>query len=386
MASFPSVTTNIYLPALPDLTQSLRGTMARGQATVAVYLVGLACGQLIYGPWSDRVGRRPPLLIGVAIYLLASMGCANVTTMNGMIALRFLQAVGACSGLLISMAVVRDRFDRQASARILSLLLTIRSVGPIVAPLAGGVIMTWLGWRAIFWAVVLFGAVLGSAAYFGLEESRTELVAVRARSESPLDAYAAILKNPRILGYMLTGGLNFCCLFAWIVCAPYLVIGVYKVPALYFSLIFASIAAGVMIGAHLNRRLLESYHSDRVLSCAAPGAAAAAAILLVDALTHFGGLSGILLPLFAVTASLGLVSTNATAGGLAVDPARAGAASALFGASQFAAGGLTAMAAAHLSSQPALAMAALIMICSTGALIFPLRLLAQRRAAALSPG
>lgn len=352
--------------------------MAQGQGTLAVYLVGLACGQLVYGPWSDRVGRRPTLLIGVAIYLLATVGCANITTMNGLIALRFLQAVGACSGLLISMAVVRDRFDRQASARILSLLLTIRSVGPIVAPLIGGVIMTWLGWRAIFWAVVLFGAVLGSAAYFGLEESRTELVAARARSESPIAAYAAILKNPRILGYMLTGGLNFCCLFAWIVAAPYLLIGLYKVPALYFGWIFACISAGVMIGAQLNRRLLESYHSDRILACAALGAAVAAAVLLVDALTNLGGLFGILLPLFAVTASLGFVSTNATAGGLAVDPARAGAVSALFGASQFGAGGLTAVAAAHLSPQPAVAMATLIVICSAGALVFPMLLLGER--------
>lgn len=352
--------------------------MAQGQGTLAVYLVGLACGQLVYGPWSDRVGRRPTLLIGVAIYLFATVGCANITTMNGLIALRFLQAVGACSGLLISIAVVRDRFDRQGSARILSMLLTLRSIGPLVAPLAGGVVMTWLGWRAIFWALVVFGTVLGAAAFFGLEESRTEAVAARARSESPIGAYAAILKNRRILGYMLTGGLNFCCLFAWIVAAPYLLIGLYKVPALCFGWIFACISAGVMIGAQLNRRLLESYHSDRILSCAALGAAVAAAVLLVDALTNLGGLFGILLPLFAVTASLGFVSTNATAGGLAVDPARAGAVSALFGASQFGAGGLTAVAAAHLSPQPAVAMATLIVICSAGALVFPMLLLGER--------
>jgi DHA1 family bicyclomycin/chloramphenicol resistance-like MFS transporter len=360
--------------------------MAQGQGTLAVYLGGLACGQLIYGPWSDRIGRRPTLLIGISIYLLACVGCANITTMNELIALRFLQALGACSGLLISIAVVRDRFDRQGSARILSILLSLRSVGPLVAPLAGGVIVTWLGWRAIFWTLVVFGAVLGSAAFLGLEESRTEAVAACSRSESPIGAYAAILRNTRVLGYMLTGGLNFCCMFAWIVAAPYLIIGVYKVPVRYFGWIFACIASGVVIGSQFNQRLLNSYHSDCILAYAAPCAAVMAAILLVDALTNFGGVFGILLPLFAVNASLGFVSTNAAAGGLAVDPSRAGAVSALFGASQFAAGGLTAVAAAHLSPQPAVAMATVIMICSAGALVFPLRLLARRRAAALNWG
>ena len=160
MSAFPPITTDIYLPALPELTHSLRGTITEGQVTLAVYFVGLGLGQLFYGPWSDRIGRRPTMLVGAAIYLAASVGCAVSTTMNEMIALRFFQAIGACSGVVISTAVVRDRFNHQESARIFSMLLTLRGVGPIVAPLAGGVIVTWLGWRAIFWAVTLFGVTL----------------------------------------------------------------------------------------------------------------------------------------------------------------------------------------------------------------------------------
>jgi len=386
MSAFPPVTTDIYLPALPELTQSLRGTITQGQITLAVYFVGLGFGQLFYGPWSDRIGRRPTMLTGAAIYLVASIGCAIATTMNQMITLRFLQAVGACSGVVISTAVVRDRFDHQESARIFSMLLTLRGVGPIVAPIAGGVIVTWLGWRAIFWAVTLFGLTLGLSVLFGLEESRTAAVAARARSESPIGAYVAALKNTRILGYMLTSGLNFSCMFAWIAAAPYLVISLYKVPALYFGWIFGANAAGFMIAAQVNRRLLKSYRSDDILPRGAAGAALAAAVLLVDALTGWGGALGIFLPLFVVVASLGFVSTNAMAGGMAVDPSRAGAVSALFGASQFSVAGLTTVAAAVLSRQPAVAMAIVIMICALGALVFPLRLQAQRRAAALSSG
>lgn len=386
MSAFPPVTTDIYLPALPELTQSLRGTITAGQITLAVYFVGLGFGQLFYGPWSDRIGRRPTMLTGAVIYLAASVGCAIATTMNQMITLRFLQAVGACSGVVISTAVVRDRFDQQESARIFSMLLTLRGVGPIVAPIAGGVIVTWLGWRAIFWAVTLFGITLGLSVLFGLKESRTEAVAARARSESPIGAYLAALKNPRIVGYMLTSGLNFSCMFAWIAAAPYLVISLYKVPALYFGWVFGINAAGFMIAAQLNRHLLKSYRSDDILPRGALGAALAAAVLLVDALTGWGGALGIFLPLFVVVASLGFVSTNAMAGGMAVDPSRAGAVSALFGASQFSVAGLTTVAAAVLSRQPAVAMAIVIMICALGALIFPLRLRAQQRATALSSG
>jgi DHA1 family bicyclomycin/chloramphenicol resistance-like MFS transporter len=384
MSAFPPVTTDIYLPALPELTHSLRGTITGGQVTLAVYFVGLGLGQLFYGPWSDRIGRRPTMLTGAAIYLAASVGCAVATTMNEMIAWRFFQAIGACSGVVISTAVVRDRFDNQESARIFSMLLTLRGVGPIVAPLAGGVIVTWLGWRAIFWAVALFGATLGLSVFFGLRESRTEAVAARARAESPIGAYTAVLKNPRIVGYMLTSGLNFSCMFAWIAAAPYLIITLYNVPALYFGWIFGANAAGFMIAAQINRRLLKSYRSDDILPSGALGAVLAAAVLLVDALTGFGGALGVLLPLFLVVSSLGFVSTNAMAGGMAVDPSRAGSVSALFGASQFSVAGLTTVGAALLSRQPALAMAAVIMVCALGALVFPLRLLAQRRAAVVT--
>jgi DHA1 family bicyclomycin/chloramphenicol resistance-like MFS transporter len=380
MSAFPPITTDIYLPALPELTHSLRGTITEGQVTLAVYFVGLGLGQLFYGPWSDRKGRRPPMLIGAVIYLAASVGCAVAATMHEMIAWRFLQAIGACSGVVISTAVVRDRFTHQESARIFSMLLTLRGVGPIVAPLAGGVIVTWLGWRAIFWAVTLFGVTLGLSVFFGLKESRTEAVAARARSESPIGAYTAVLKNPRILGYMLTSGLNFSCMFAWIAAAPYLVISLYKVPALYFGWVFGANAAGFMIAAQINRRLLKTYRSDDILPLGAIGAVLAAVVLLVDTLTGFGGALGVFVPLFLVVASLGFVSTNAMAGGLAVDPTRAGAVSALFGASQFSVAGLATVGAALLSSQPGLAMAAVIMVCALGALVFPLRLLGKRRA------
>jgi DHA1 family bicyclomycin/chloramphenicol resistance-like MFS transporter len=381
MSAFPPVTTDIYLPALPELTHSLQGSVAEGQVTLAVYFVGLGLGQLFYGPWSDRIGRRPTILIGVVVFLASTVGCAVATTMPQMIAWRFGQAIGACSGVVIATAVVRDRFDHQESARVFSMLLTLRGIGPIIAPLAGGMIVTWLGWRAIFWAVALFGAVLGVGVFFALQESRTDAVAARARSESPLAAYTAVLKNAHIRGYLLTGSFNYSSMFVWIAAAPYLIIGLYEVPPLYFGWVFGANAAGFMIAAQINRRLLNTYRPDEILPWGALGATLAAGVLLVDALTKLGGALGIFVPVFLVVSSLGFVSTNATAGGMAVDPSRAGAVSALFGASQFSLAGFATVSASLLSRQPVIAMAGVILIFALAALVFPVRLFIQLRAA-----
>ena len=378
MSAFPPVTTDIYLPALPDLTASLKGTTAEGQATLAMYFLGLGVGQIFYGPWSDRAGRRPTMLIGVALYLAATAGCALATSMHAMIALRFVQAVGACSGVVISAAMVRDLFDRQESARIFSILMVIRGLGPILAPLAGGVIVTLFGWRAIFWALAAFAAALGASVFLAMRETRTAEVAERARHESPLRAYAAVLKQREILGYMVTNGLNFASMFAWIAAAPYLVIGVYKVPAIYFGWIFGLNAAGFMAAAQINKLLLKRHPADLMMSVSAIGAALAAAVLLVDVLTGFGGVLGIFIPLFVVVSSLGLVSTNAMAGGLSVDPSRAGTVSAMFGTAQYALGGLATVAGAFISHNTALAMSVVILTCASGAAVFPLVILRRR--------
>lgn len=384
LSAFPPVTTDIYLPALPQLTHDLHGTTAQGQQTLGAYFLGLGLGQLIYGPWADRAGRRPVMLVGAGVFLLATLGCALTSSITAMTALRFLQALGACSGLVISSAVVRDRFGHQESARVFSMMLTLRGVGPIVAPIVGGAIITFLGWRAIFWALGGFGVVMGLAVLLFLRESRPAAVAERARTESAAKAYLWALSTPRIVGYGLTNGLNFACMFAWIGAAPYLIIGVYGVPPLWFGWIFGVNAAGFMTASQINRRLLRRFRADRIMVCGAIGAMAAAAVLLTDALGGFGGPLGVMVPLFFVVSSLGFVSTNAMAGGLAVDPSRAGTVAALLGSGQFALAGLITSAAGLISRQPAIAMAAAIFICALGALVFPLTI--ARRSWAHSPG
>lgn len=368
LSAFPPVTTDIYLPALPQITADLHATVAQGQHTLAAYFVGLGAGQIFYGPWADRIGRKPPMLIGVALYLAASLGCALTSSIDAMVGLRFLQAAGACSGVVVSSAIVRDRFDHQESARVLSFILFLRGLGPIIAPIVGGVVVTYLGWRAIFWTLTGFGLLIGIAVLVGMKETRPEHVKARARSESAFGAYLAALKSRKLLAYMAANGLNFSCMFAWIAAAPYLLIGQYGVPTLWFGWVFGINAAGFMIASQINRRLLRFYPADLILRRGAIGAAIPAIVLIADALSGFGGALGVMVPLFLVVSSLGLVSANAMAGGLATDPSRAGTISALLGASQFAFAGVATWSVGVVARQPALAMSWVVVVCSMGAL------------------
>ena len=380
LSTFPPVTGDIYLPALPQLTADLGGTSAQGQHTLAGYFLGLGLGQLFYGPVADRIGRRPVMLFGAVLYLAATIGCFLVTGIEQMIAMRFLQAVAACSGVVISAAMVRDRFDRQESARIYSMLLTARSLGPMLAPILGGALVALFGWRGVFAALAVFGTTILLAVFFGLPETRPDAVAEQARSESAFAAYASALRNKTILGYIITNGFNFSIMFAWIAVAPFLIIDEYGVPEFWFGWIFGALGLALMISAILNRRLLRSHNGDVVMAWGAGLTALAAGALLATVTSGFGGLVGVLVPLFFAIFSLGLVSTNAMAGALSVDPSRSGSVSALVGTGQFCFAALVAWAAGLISPDPARALAIVVFGCAMGTLIYPAIRLMRRSA------
>lgn len=371
LSMFPPVTGDIYLPALPQLTTDLGGTIAQGQYTLSGYFLGLGLGQLLYGPVADRLGRRPVMLFGCILYVVATTGCFLVTNIEQMIVMRFMQAVAACSGVVISAAIVRDRFDRQESARIYSMLLMARSLGPMLAPIVGGVLVALFGWRGVFGALAVFGAAILLAVTFGLPETRTEAVAAQARSESALGAYAAALSNTSILGYIVTNGFNFAIMFAWIAVAPFLLINKYDMSVLSFGWIFGAMGMALLLSGQLNRRLLRSHDGDVVMLWGAGLTAVAACVLLLTVTQGVGGLLGVLVPLFFAIFSLGLVSTNAMAGALAVDPTRSGSVSALVGTGQFCFAALIAWLASIISSDPALALAVVVSCCAAGTLVYP---------------
>jgi len=373
---------DMYLPALPEIGRDLNAGSAGAELTVAAFLIGLSVGQLAYGPLSDRIGRRPPVLAGGVLYVAVSVGCALATTVESLVVLRVLQALGGCAGIVVSRAVVRDRFDHQQSARIFSLLMLIMGLAPILAPLVGGWILGAAGWRAIFWLLAVFGVVTTLAVLLRLPESRSEETAARARAERPVAAYLAILKNRAAVGYILVGAAASAAMFTYIAASAELLIQTYEIAPQDFGWIFGTNAAGIIGASQLNRALLKRFDADAILTAGLAVACTAALILVGAALSGFGGMWGVLVPLFFCIAIHGLGSPNAVAGAMAMDPHRAGSVSALVGFAQFGLGAGAAGLVGVLHDGTARPMAIVIAACLFGALAVLLLVVAPTRRAA----
>ena len=340
LTMFGSVAMDMYLPALPHIAAVLKASADAAQLTISVFLFGLAGGQLVFGPLSDRFGRRPPILAGVALFVAASALCAAASDVRVLIALRLVQAVGACAGLVVARAVVRDRYDDHEVLHVYSLLTLVFGVGPVLAPLLGGWVMATAGWRAIFGVQAAFGVVVGLIAFFRLPESRSEATRAKAMAERPWRGYAALLAEPRLRGLWLTASLSGAALFAYVTAAPRVVIEVFHIAPAQFGWVFGANAVGLVSAAQVNARLARRLPSARLLPMALWASLAAAAVLMADAMTGFGGIWGVLVPLFAVIAGFGLSQPNATSEAMKVDRTRAGATAALLGCGSYSVGAL----------------------------------------------
>ncbi len=344
LTAFGSVSMDMYLPAIPSLVRTLNTTPAAAQQTVSIFLIGLAVGQLVYGPVSDRVGRRGPILFGVGVYLVASLGCALAPSIAPLIVFRLLQALGACAGMVIARAVVRDRYQDHEVLHVFSLLTLVMGSAPILAPLIGGWVLTVANWRWIFGVQSLFALVITACAFFFLPESRSDATRIRALSERPLASYLALLRAPRLLGLMLNGAFANVALFAFITAAPELVITHYHVPAAYFGWIFGVNVTGMMAAGQINARLARRIPGETLLHASNAVALGCATLMVLGAITGWGGMLGVLIPLWFVMASLGFSQPNASAAAMSVDRERAGATAALLGATMFGVGSLAGVA------------------------------------------
>ena len=362
LVAFAPMSIDMYLPSLPALERYFATDTASVQHTLAAFFLGLTVGQLLYGPIADRYGRKPPLYFGLSLYVAASAACALAPTIGSLIGLRFLQALSGCAGMVVARAVVRDLYDRQESARVFSILLMVMGIAPIVAPLAGGYLLTWFGWRSIFWVLALFGVACLVAVKAGLPETIPRDQPRIALSKA-MGNYAALLADRRYLAYALSGGFGQAGMFAYISGSPFVIIDLYGVPAHYYGWLFGLNATGIVAFTQLNRRLLLRYDADRVLDFGNLAGFLMCVLLLIMAWSNAAGLVGILVPLFFVVSLRGLTFPNASAGAMAPFPEKAGSASALLGSVQFAIAAIASAAVGIFHNGTAVPMAAVIGTC-----------------------
>lgn len=371
LTAFASLSIDMYLPSFPTLEEDLQATSSAVQFSLAAFFVGMALGQAWYGPLADRFGRKRPLYAGISLYVLASVGCALAPNIETLIGLRFVQAVGGCAGIVIARAMVRDLFDREASAKVFSLLTLVLGVAPILAPLLGGYVLKFFGWRAIFGILVVFGLACLIAAAGGLRETLPE--SARHNHTSPirgaLRIYGQLLTDRRFNGYAFAGGIAQAGMFAYISGSPFVFIKLYGVPEQTYGWFFGLNAFGLIAASQVNHRLLTGWKSDAILSRILLIVAGFGIWLLTMAFTGWGGLWGLLLPLFGFVASLGFSFPNAVAGAMAHQAHRAGSASALLGTIQFGAATIAGAMVGAFHAHSAVPMAAVMAVCGMMALV-----------------
>jgi DHA1 family bicyclomycin/chloramphenicol resistance-like MFS transporter len=337
LMAFGSISTDLYLPAMPQMAQDLGARAGELEFTISGYLVGFSLGQLLWGAVSDRVGRRLPVALGLGLFVIGSAGCALSGTASEVIAWRVVQAVGACAGVVLSRAMVRDLFARDRAAQMLSTLIVIMAIAPLIGPLIGGQVLAYASWHWIFWLLVGIGA-LTLAALFTVPET---LAAERRDPDAVRHAmrrYGELLRDRRILAYAGIGGFFYAGAYAYIAGTPFAYIGYYHVPPRLYGLLLGAAILGIMAVNMANSRLVARLGSDRLLRRGALLAAVAGLAAAVAGWTGWGGLAGVAVPLLLFTALNGLIVANSLAGALSAWPERAGAASALVGAIHYGSG------------------------------------------------
>ncbi|MFJ2233854.1 multidrug effflux MFS transporter [Streptomyces sp. NPDC087859] len=338
LTATPPLAMDMYLPSLPEVTNSLHASAATVQLTLTACLLGMALGQLVVGPMSDRWGRRRPLLVGLVVYVLATALCALAPTVETLVAFRLTQGLAGAAGIVIARAVVRDLYDGVAMARFFSTLMLIGGVAPIVAPVIGGQILRVTDWRGVFVVLTVVGALLAVLVWARLPETlpveRRHVGGVGAA----LRSMGTLLADLPFTGFMLAGGFAFAALFAYISASPFVIQEIYGASPQTFSLLFGLNSVGLVVVGQINGKVLVGRVSlEKVLGAGLSIVIAAATALLLMSLGVFGepGLVAVAAALFVLMSAMGITLPNAQSLALLRTKHSAGSASALLGTSSF---------------------------------------------------
>jgi DHA1 family bicyclomycin/chloramphenicol resistance-like MFS transporter len=382
LTAFSAASIDLYLPSLPAIGSALRAPPGSVQLTLSTFMIGMGIGQLVYGPASDRWGRRRPLFAGILLYVAASIACAWAPSIEVLIGARFVQAFGAAAGPVLARAIVRDLFEGTDVARVLSLMMLVMGVVPILAPLAGGTLLTWFGWRAIFGVLAVFGLCALTLAAIAIPRTNA------TRTTDTLGRnFGKLIADPAFVHATLAGMFGAAALFTYIGSASFVFMSVYAFSPQQFGLMFGLNAAAFIGASQLNRLLLARVPMAALRHRAAIAMAVASAVLVIEAYFLGARVSVITAALFVTLGSIGMMLPNATAAALMNHAALAGLASSLIGSSHFAMAAVVTSLPGAFHDGTARPMAIVIAVCAWLAVAMSARLnrLTRRSSATEDP-
>lgn len=366
---------DMYLPGFPAIAKDLNTTVLRVSLSLSSFFIGISAGQLLYGPLLDRFGRKRPLYIGLSAYILASASCVFATSLDALIVLRFMQAIGSCAAAVASIAMVRDLFPVNENAKVFALLMLVVGVSPMVAPTIGGYVTVALGWHAVFVILMALGLLNLIASWLWLPDSFKPDTSLSLKPVPIIKNFLSVLKEPQFYTYAFTGALAFSGLFAYISGSPLIFIDIFKVSEEGYGWIFALLSVGLIGSSQVNTLMLRKYKSEQLIMVALSTQVVIVLFFLLGSINNWFGLVETIVLLFLFLCCLGFTNPNTSALSLAPFSRNAGSASALMGAVQMGLGALASFGVSMFEVKSAVPMVAIM----TGSTIIALLILVLGR-------
>jgi DHA1 family bicyclomycin/chloramphenicol resistance-like MFS transporter len=376
---------DMYLPAFPNIAHGLHTTVGQVTLSLSSFFIGISVGQLLYGPLLERFGRKKPLYVGLCVYLVASLGCAAAASVNALIVLRLLQALGGCVGMVASRAMVRDLFEVKENAKIFSTLMLVVAVSPIIAPTLGGYITASMGWRYVFAMLIVVDLLILMGTYFLLPESKKPDPNFSLRPAPILKNFAGVATHPQFYTYALTAAISAAGLYAYIGGSPHVFMEIFRVNERQYGWIFALIAMGLIGASQVNSVLLRIYSSEQIIKVALCCQSIIGATMAGITFLGWSDLFVTIFLIFIFLCTQGFVFPNASALSLACFGHNAGSASALLGAIQMTIGAGTSAMVSVLQNHTALPMTGVMAGCAVTAfsvLLLGSKIITERASAA----
>lgn len=351
---------DMYLPGFPAIAKDLHTTVAKVSLSLSGFFIGISAGQLLYGPLLDKFGRKIPLYIGLIVYIISSIGCAYATSINALIILRCIQAIGSCAAAVASIAMVRDLFPVSENAKVFALLMLVVGVSPMIAPTVGGYVTTAFGWHSVFIVLMVLGIINLLSSMFGLPNSYQPDKTISLKPKPIITNFIAVLREPQFYTYALTGSVAFAGLFAYVAGSPLLFMDIFAVSEETYGWIFAFLSIGLIGSSQLNTVMLKKYSSEQLIFAALICQAVTGIIFVTGSINGWFGLPETIGLLFIFLSCLGFASPNTSALSLAPFSKNAGSASALMGAIQMGLGTLASVGVSLFDTRSSLPMVAIM--------------------------